>query len=50
MLIEQPAASFFLEGSPVDAPLAGHIGWEVLKDFRVTFDYSRKRMILERFK
>jgi hypothetical protein len=50
LLIEQPAASFFLEGSPVDAPLAGHIGWEVLKDFRVTFDYSRKRMILERFK
>lgn len=48
--IEQPAANFFLEGSPVDAPLAGHIGWELLKDFRVVFDYSRKRMILERIK
>lgn len=48
--IEQPAANFFLEGSPADAPLAGHIGWELLKDFRVTFDYSRKRMILERIK
>lgn len=48
--IEQPAANFFLEGSPVDAPLAGHIGWELLKDFHVTFDYSRKRMILQRFK
>lgn len=48
--IDQPAANFFLEGSPVDAPLAGHIGWELLKDFRVVFDYSRKRMILERIK
>ncbi len=48
--IDQPAANFFLEGSPVDAPLAGHIGWELLKDFHVIFDYSRKRMILERIK
>jgi Aspartyl protease len=46
--IERPTASFFLEGSPVDAPLAGHIGWELLKDFHVVFDYSRKQMILKR--
>ena len=46
--IEKPAANFFLEGSPVDAPLAGHIGWELLRDFKVIFDYSRKQMILER--
>lgn len=48
LAIEKPPASFFLEGSPVDAPLAGHIGWELLRDFKVIFDYSRKRMILER--
>lgn len=46
--IEKPAANFFLEGSPVDAPLAGHIGWALLRDFKVVFDYSRKRMILEK--
>jgi predicted aspartyl protease len=46
--IEKPEANLFLEGSPVDPPLAGHIGWELLKDFRVIFDYSRRRMILER--
>jgi hypothetical protein len=45
--IAKPAASFFLEGSPSDPPLAGHIGWELLRDFKVIFDYSRKRMILE---
>ena len=47
LAIEKPSASFFLEGSPVDAPLAGHIGWELLRDFKVIFDYARKRMILE---
>jgi len=46
--IERPAANFFLEGSPVDAPLAGHIGWALLRDFKVVFDYSRKQMILEK--
>ena len=45
--LTKPAADFFLEGSPADPPLAGHIGWELLKDFRVIFDYQRKRMILE---
>ena len=48
LAVENPSASFFLEGSPVDAPLAGHIGWELLRDFKVIFDYARKRMILER--
>lgn len=46
--IEKPEANLFLEGSPVDPPLAGHIGWDLLKDFRVIFDYARRRMILER--
>ena len=45
--IEKPSASFFLEGSPTDPPIAGHIGWELLRDFKVIFDYSRKRMVLE---
>ena len=45
--IEKPLTNFFLEGSPVDEGLAGHIGMEVLRRFRVIFDYSRERMILE---
>ncbi|HXG47437.1 MAG TPA: retropepsin-like aspartic protease, partial [Methylomirabilota bacterium] len=41
-------ADFFLEGSPAGPPLAGHIGLGVLREFRVTFDYSRRRLILEK--
>jgi predicted aspartyl protease len=41
-------ADFFLEGSPVDDDLAGHIGLDALRAFNVIFDYSRHRMILER--
>jgi hypothetical protein len=37
----------FLDGSPVDEPLAGHIGMGVLSRGVVIFDYSRKRVILE---
>jgi predicted aspartyl protease len=48
LVIKKPSADFFLEGSPVDPPLAGHIGWELLRDFKVIFDYTRKRVILER--
>lgn len=48
LVVEKPSANMFLEGSPVDAPLAGHIGWELLKEFRIVFDYSRKQMILQR--
>jgi predicted aspartyl protease len=47
LTIEKPEADFFLDGSPVDPPLAGHIGWELLSDFKVIFDYERKRVILE---
>lgn len=46
--IQKPLVDFFLEGSPVDPPLAGHIGADVLRPFKVIFDYSRKQMILER--
>ena len=46
--IDRPSADFFLEGSPAEAPLAGHIGAEVWNQFRVIFDYSRKRIILEK--
>jgi len=45
--IDRPQTDFFLEGSPVHGELAGHIGAEVLKRFKVIFDYSRKDMILE---
>lgn len=46
-VVAKPTANFFLEGSPVDAGLAGHIGMEVLRQFKVIFDYSRRQMILE---
>jgi predicted aspartyl protease len=46
--VEKPAANFFLEGSPVEAPRAGHIGWELLREFIVIFDYSRRQLVLER--
>jgi len=45
--IDQPDTDFFLEGSPVDRGLAGHIGIGVLNHFKVIFDYSRRQMILE---
>lgn len=38
----------FLNGSPVDDPLAGHIGMGVLGRSKVIFDYARKRLILEK--
>ena len=46
--IDRPDTDFFLEDSPVDRGLAGHIGFGVLKHFKVTFDYSRRQMILEK--
>ena len=45
--IPKPQTQFFTEGSPVDPGLAGHIGWDALRKFKVTFDYSRRRLILE---
>jgi hypothetical protein len=46
--VDKPTANLFLDGSPVDPPLAGHIGMSSLQRFKVIFDYSRKRMILEK--
>ena len=40
-------ANFFSEGSPAGEGMAGHIGMGTLRKFKVIFDYSRKRMILE---
>jgi hypothetical protein len=48
MKVEKPDVDFFIEGSPVDNPLAGHIGIGALKHFKVIFDYSRRQMILEK--
>jgi len=45
--IDKPQTDFFLEGSPVDSGLAGHIGIAALNRFKVIFDYSRRQMILE---
>jgi hypothetical protein len=47
LTIDRPATSFFQQGSPVDRGLAGHIGLDVLRRFKVIFDYSRRQMILE---
>jgi hypothetical protein len=44
------SANFFAEGSPAGEGLAGHIGLGVLREFKVIFDYSRRRMILEPLK
>jgi predicted aspartyl protease len=40
-------ANFFQEGSPVGEGLAGHIGMGTLRRFKVIFDYTRRRIILE---
>jgi len=45
--VAKPSASFFIEGSPADSGLAGHIGWDALRPFKVIIDYERKRLILE---
>src|ERR1043166_5567582 len=47
LTVDKPEANFFLKGSPVDRHLAGHIGIEVLRQFKIIFDYSRRQMILE---
>lgn len=46
-LVEKSSAQFFTEGSPAGPGMAGHVGWEALRDFKVVFDYSRSRIILE---
>jgi hypothetical protein len=40
-------SDLFLDGSPVDEPLAGHIGMGVFGRATVILDYARKRIILE---
>ena len=40
-------SDLFLDGSPVDEPLAGHIGMGLLGRTSVILDYARKRIILE---
>jgi len=45
--VAKPGASFFLEGSPADPGMAGHIGWDVLRRFKVIVDYEHRRLILE---
>ena len=45
--IKNVQTDFFLKGSPVDDPLAGHIGMGVLGKRKVIFDYARKRLIIE---
>ncbi len=45
--LDQPSVSFFNEGSPAANGLAGHIGMAALKNWKIIFDYSRNRMILE---
>lgn len=45
--VTKPSASFFLDGSPADPGMAGHIGWDALRHFKVIIDYERRRLILE---
>jgi hypothetical protein len=47
LTVERPSTSFFREGSPAEPGLAGHIGWDALRKFKVIFDYSRQQLILE---
>ena len=47
MEITKPQTDFFQTGSPVDEPLAGHIGMGALHHYKVILDYSRKQLILE---
>jgi hypothetical protein len=46
--VANPQAQFFTQGSPADRDMAGHVGWDVLRQFRVIFDYSRRQLILEK--
>jgi predicted aspartyl protease len=50
LTIDKPQANFFLQGSPVERGLAGHIGLEVLRQFKVILDYSHQQMILEPYR
>jgi predicted aspartyl protease len=45
--VERPEANFFQQGSPAAEGMAGHIGIEAFRDFKIILDYSRRRLILE---
>jgi len=45
--VESPMVNFFESGSLAGEGLAGHVGFELLKPYRMIFDYERKRLILE---
>jgi hypothetical protein len=47
--VEKPQTDFFRTGSPVDEPMAGHIGMGVFHRYKVIFDYRRRRIILETY-
>ena len=47
LVVKKLSANFFLEGSPAGEGQAGHIGLGVLKRYKMVFDYSRLRIILE---
>jgi hypothetical protein len=47
LMVKKPASNFFLEGSPAGEGQAGHVGIGALKQFKMIFDYSRNRLILE---
>jgi hypothetical protein len=47
LVVKSPGANFFLEGSPAGEGQAGHIGLGVLERYKMIFDYSRLRIILE---
>jgi hypothetical protein len=47
LVVKKPSANFFLEGSPAGEGQAGHIGLGVLERYKMIFDYSRLRIILE---
>ena len=49
LVVEKPEANFFLQGSPVEPGHAGHIGIEMLRQFRTILDYSRRQLILESY-
>ena len=49
LTVEKPPVNFFTEGSPAGKGCAGHIGMAALRHFKVIFDYSRRRMILESY-
>ncbi len=47
LVVKNPTANFFLEGSPAGEGQAGHIGLGVLGRYKMIFDYSRRQLILE---